>query len=61
MVISSQAAGQGEEMPRVGAFTAYHWLPATSANFPGHEDAPGRRGFVGSEALAELRHRGTCM
>ena len=40
----------------VGAFTADHWLPATSANFPGHEDAPGRRGFVGSEAPAELRH-----
>lgn len=34
----------------VGAFTAQEWLPATSANFPGREDVPGRFGFVGEEA-----------
>lgn len=34
----------------VGAFIAHDWLDATAANFPGHEDAPGRLGFVGEDA-----------
>jgi hypothetical protein len=34
----------------VGAFIAQAWLPATSENFPGHEDMPSRFGFVGEEA-----------
>ena len=38
----------------VGAFIAADWLPATSANFPGREDAPGRFGFVGREATSEI-------
>jgi hypothetical protein len=39
----------------VGAFTAQEWLPATSANFPGREDVPGRFGFVGVEAPPRMR------
>ncbi len=39
----------------VDAFVADDWLPATAANFPGHEDAPGRLAFVGRQAPAELR------
>jgi hypothetical protein len=38
----------------VGAFVAHDWLEATAANFPGHEDAPGRLGFVGKEAPVEI-------
>jgi hypothetical protein len=38
----------------VGAFVAGEWLPATSANFPGRNDVPGRYGFVGHEAPVEL-------
>jgi hypothetical protein len=38
----------------VGAFVAHDWLEATAANFPGHEDAPGRLGFVGKEAPLEI-------
>jgi hypothetical protein len=38
----------------VGAFVAHDWLEATAANFPGHEDAPGRLGFVGKEAQLEI-------
>jgi len=38
----------------VGAFVADEWLDATSENFPGREDRPGRVGFVGSEAPPEL-------
>jgi len=40
----------------VGAFVADadHWLPATSVNFPGREDAPERVGFEGREAPAEI-------
>jgi uncharacterized protein len=38
----------------VGAFIADDWLPATSQNFPGREDVPGRLGFVGHEAPAEI-------
>jgi uncharacterized protein len=34
----------------IGAFVADQWLEATSANFPGRVDAPGRLGFVGGEA-----------
>jgi hypothetical protein len=39
----------------VGAFTPREWLPATSENFPEHEDAPGRFGFIGELASRELR------
>jgi hypothetical protein len=39
----------------VGAFVVDDWLEATSANFPGHEDVPGRWGFVGQEAPPQLR------
>ena len=38
----------------VCAFVADEWLPATSANFPGREDVPGRLGFVGREASPEI-------
>jgi hypothetical protein len=31
----------------VGAFVADDWLPAIAADFPGHEDAPGRLAFIG--------------
>lgn len=33
-----------------GAFVADCWLPATSQNFPGRTDVPGRIGFIGREA-----------
>jgi len=39
----------------VGAFIAHDWLEATAANFPGHEAVPGRLGFVGQEAPADIR------
>jgi len=39
----------------VGAFIAHDWLEATAANFPGREDVPGRLGFVGQEAPADIR------
>jgi hypothetical protein len=39
----------------VGAFVADDWLEATAANFPGHEDAPGRLGFIGREAPEEIK------
>jgi hypothetical protein len=39
----------------VGAFIAHDWLEATPANFPGREDVPGRLGFVGQEAPADIR------
>lgn len=39
----------------VGAFVADDWLDATAANFPGREDVPGRLGFVGREASADIR------
>lgn len=38
----------------VGAFIADEWLEATSVNFPGREDVPGRFGFVGDEAPLEV-------
>jgi len=41
----------------VGAFIATQWLEATTDNFPGREPAPGRYGFVGTQApsaVAEL-------
>jgi len=38
----------------VGAFVADDWLDATAANFPGREDVPGRVGFVGRAAPAEI-------
>lgn len=39
----------------VGAFIADNWLLATGANFPGREDVPGRLGFVGREAPADIK------
>lgn len=38
-----------------GAFIAEKWLEASAANFPGRQDIPGRYGFVGREASAELQ------
>lgn len=38
----------------VAAFVADKWLPATTANFPGHETVEGRYGFVGKPAPAAL-------
>jgi hypothetical protein len=39
----------------VGAFIPYEWLDATATKFPGHDDAPGRLGFVGEEAPANIK------
>ncbi len=39
----------------VGAFVADEWLEATSANFPGREDASGRLGFRGGDAPEPLQ------
>lgn len=39
----------------VGAFIADDWLEATTANFPGREEMPGRLGFIGREAPHEIR------
>jgi len=39
----------------VGAFIAREWLEATSANFPGREDVPGRFAFIGEEAPSAIR------
>lgn len=38
-----------------GAFVADAWLQATSLNFPGRPDLPGRLGFVGHEAPANIK------
>jgi hypothetical protein len=38
-----------------GAFVADDWLEATSANFPGRQDVPGRFGFVGREAPEQIQ------
>jgi hypothetical protein len=38
------------------AFIPRLWLPATSANFPGHEDAPRRFGFEGEQASDAIRN-----
>jgi hypothetical protein len=40
----------------VGTFVADKWLDATAANFPGRGDAPGRVGFEGQEAPADIRN-----
>jgi hypothetical protein len=39
----------------VGAFVADEWLAATAENFPDRGAAPGRFGFVGREASAEIK------
>jgi len=39
----------------VGAYVAHEWREATSANFPGREDSPGRFGFIGEEAPLTMR------
>ena len=38
----------------VGAFVAEKWLEATASNFPGRKSVPGRLGFEGREAPAEI-------
>jgi hypothetical protein len=38
----------------VGAFVAHRWLEATAENFPGRVTAPGRYGFEGEEAPADV-------
>ena len=38
-----------------GAFVADEWLDATAENFPGRDPMPGRFGFIGQEALADIR------
>ena len=38
-----------------GAFVADEWMEATSANFPGRDDVPGRFGFRGRQAPAEFQ------
>lgn len=38
----------------VGAFIPSQWLEATVENFPGREPAPGRFGFIGSEAPKDV-------
>ena len=59
--ISKEKANQAEVILAivqgliVGAFVAEEWLDATAVNFPGREDIPGRLGFVGREAPAEIR------
>ncbi len=40
----------------VGAYIAHDWLDATSMNFPGHEHAPGRLGFIGEEAPPNIKN-----
>lgn len=39
----------------VEAFVAQRWLDATAENFPGREDVPGRLGFIGELAPADIR------
>ena len=39
----------------VGAFVASQWFEATAERFPGREPAPGRFGFVGTEAPEAIR------
>lgn len=41
----------------VDAFIPDKWLDATTENFPGREPAPGRIGFVGTEASDEIKRR----
>lgn len=38
-----------------GAFIAERWVEATSTNFPGRPDFPGRFGFIGHEAPDEVQ------
>ena len=40
----------------VGVFIVHDWLEATAANFPGRADVPGRLGFIGQEASADIRN-----
>ncbi|MBI5865650.1 MAG: hypothetical protein HZB38_14305 [Planctomycetes bacterium] len=39
----------------VAAFVTDEWLPATAENFPDHGALPGRFGFVGREAPADIK------
>lgn len=39
-----------------GAFLPERWLEATSENFPGRPDRPGRLGFIGREAPTEIQN-----
>ncbi len=38
-----------------GAFIANKWLEATAANFSGHQEEPGRFGFIGREAPDDIQ------
>jgi len=38
----------------IAVFIANKWLAATSENFPGREEAPGRYGFIGEEAPLDV-------
>jgi hypothetical protein len=39
----------------VGVFIPERWMDATAENFPGREPVPGRLGFVGEEAPADIK------
>jgi hypothetical protein len=39
----------------VDAFIAHRWMEATPANFPGRVNRPGRFGFVGEDAPADIK------
>jgi uncharacterized protein len=39
----------------VGAFVTDAWVDATTENFPGRDNRPGRRGFIGREASKEFQ------
>lgn len=39
----------------IGAFIAERWLEATTENFSGRKDNPGRFGFIGREAPAAIK------
>ena len=41
----------------LGAFIPEKWLEATPINFPDQPEMPGRLGFVGSKAPAQIRNR----
>lgn len=38
----------------IGAFIAEEWHEATPTHFPGREESPGRLGFIGKPAPAEI-------
>ncbi len=40
-----------------GVFVPEQWLEATTANFPGRQDFPGRYGFIGHEAPEDVQRQ----